>query len=581
MNEMKKMKFTAILLSMCCLGGVLAGCGSDTAKTASSEPAETQSVASEAPAASADADGFVGLEDRTPVTLTLFEKDVTEDIEFTDPIAQKITELTGVTLKIEHAVGGDEQAIPLMIASGDYPDMIYAKGDVNKLIDAGALLPLDDLIEEKGDNLKYLYGDMMQRLKFSQDNPTIYTVGCYGVSTALWKTDGVMQIQNAVLKDQGYPLINTIDKYEAALQAYKDKYPQIEGQDTIGLCLMGSDWRWLITVGNIAGAAAGIFDDGEWSINDDTGEAKYKYLEPGVKEYMKWLCHMNDIGLLDPESFTHQEDVYYAKLASGRVLGSATPDWGTGDAKKALIAAGLEERTMAALNVTLNEDIESQFSKDPGFSGGQGIAICASSENADRAFEFLDWMASDEAQVLNNWGIEGVNYTIDENGKRQLTEEMQQQKVSDKDFVKKTGVGKYTYPFPQRGDGAVDPTGNYYSTNSPEQVEAEFTETEKETLKAYGKELWVDFFPARDSLPVSKHGQAWQFSIPSDSDLAIFNKKSEDYIKQAVTQAILGKPEDFDAAWDTIMAKLDEMGVAEANAQMTQYTKDTIAFWNN
>lgn len=576
---MKKMKFTAILLSLVCVGSALVGCGGQTATT--SDSANAGETTTETATGEPDADGFVGLADRTPVTLTLFEKDVTEDVEFTDPIAKKITELTGVTLKVEHAVGGDEQAIPLMIASGDYPDMIYAKGDTNKLIDAGAIIPLEDMIEEKGDNLKNLYGNMLQRLKFSQDDPSIYTVGCYGVSTALWKSDGVMQIQNAVLKDQGYPEIRTIDEYEAAMQAYKDKYPQIEGQDTIGLCLMGSDWRWLITVGNVASAAAGIFDDGEWAINDETGEAKYKYLDPNVKEYMKWLCHMNDIGLLDPESFTHQEDVYFAKLASGRVLGSATPDWGTNNAKQALISAGLEDRTMAALNITVNKDIESQFSKDPGFSGGQGIAICESSENKEKAFEFLDWMASDEAQVLVNWGIEGENYTIDENGKRVLTDEMQKQKIEDKDFVKKTGVGKYLYPFPQRGDGAVDPTGNYYSTNSPEQVEAEFTATEKETLAKYGKKLWVDFFPARESLPVSKHGQAWQFSIPSDGDLAIFNKKSEDYIKQAVTQAILGKPEDFDAAWDKILADLDAMGVQQANEQMTQYTKDTIAFWNN
>ena len=57
---------------------------------------------------------------------------------------------TGIKLELSHPVGGDEQAIPLMIASGDYPDMIYSKGDLNKLIDAGAAIPLDDLIEEKG-----------------------------------------------------------------------------------------------------------------------------------------------------------------------------------------------------------------------------------------------------------------------------------------------------------------------------------------------------------------------------------------------------------------------------------------------
>ena len=92
-----------------------------------------------------------------------------------------------------------------------------------------------------------------------------------------------------------------------------------------------------------------------------------------------------------------------------------------------------------------------------------GIAISSTSKNKDRAFQFLDWMASDEAQVLVNWGIEGKHYKV-ENGKRVLLPEVQQQRNTDKDFKKKTGIGQYIYPFPQRGDGVVDSTGNTYTT---------------------------------------------------------------------------------------------------------------------
>ncbi|ADZ82744.1 ABC transporter substrate-binding protein [Cellulosilyticum lentocellum] len=575
---MKKRKFVCLLAAMSLFGSMLTGCGGNGGKeTVASPEASTEA----SPSASADASGFVGLEDRTPVTLKIFMKDITEDIEFTDPVAEKIKELTGVTLEIEHAVGGDEQAIPLMIASGDYPDMIFAKGDTGLLVDAGALIPLNDFIEEKGTNTKALYGDMIQRLKYSEADPNIYTMGTYGVHTAAWKTDGVMQIQHAILKDQGYPEIKTIAQYEEAIKAYKDKYPQINGQDTIGLTLMGSDWRWLITVGNVASAASGIPDDGEWAIDDNAQTAVYKYLAPGVKDYMKWLNHMNDIGLLDPESFTQQEDVYFAKLASGRVLGTATPEWGTGESKKALVAAGMEERTTAPLAVTVSEEFTPAVTKDYGFSGGHGIGICASSENQEKAFEFLDWMCSEEAQILINWGLEGENYTYDANGKRQLTPEMAAARISDKDFTKKTGITKYVYPFPQQGNGGIDSTGNRFTLDNKETIIEQMTATEKETLKAYGKELWTDFFPTPEELGVSKHGQAWQFNIPSDGNLQVFNQKSQDYIQQAVTQAILGKPADFDAAWDTILAKLDEIGVEEANAEMTKLTQEKIRFWGN
>lgn len=580
---MKKKKFMAMLVITSMLGSTLVGCGKDAAQAdASASPSESTEASTEpSPSATADADGFVGLADRTPTTLRVFYKDQLEDIEFTDPVAEKIKELTGVTLEIEHAVGGDEQAIPLMIASGDYPDLIFAKGDTGLLVDAEALIPLDDYIEEKGTNMKALYGDNLQRLKYSEADPTIYTAGTYGVNTENWETDGSMQIQHAVLKDQGYPEIKTIYQYEEAIQKYIDKYPQINGQDTIGLTLMGSDWRWLITVGNVASATAGIPDDGEWKIDDNTETAVYKYFDPGVKEYMKWLNHMNAIGLLDPESFTHQEDVYFAKLASGRVLGTATPTWGTGDSKKALVGAGMEERTTAPLPVTISEDVKTSVMKSYGFSGGHGLGICATSENKDKAFEFLDWMCSDEAQILINWGIEGVNYSYDANGVRRLTPEAETAFKTDKDFAKKTGVTKYQYPFPQQGDGAVDPSGNFYTIKNKEQVIANMTATDKETLAAYGKELWIDFFPTPEELGKSKHGQAWQFNIGADSELAIFNQKSEDYVKQAATQAILGNPDNFDAAWDEMLAKFTDMGVESANNEMTKLTQEKIRFWAN
>lgn len=587
---MKMRKFITGVLLVTMVGAMGVGCGNSQNSTANTSSESTngekteESTNTETAEAQntgeADADGFVGLEDRTPTTLRVFYADQTEDIEFTDPIAEKIKELTGITLEIEHAVGGDEQAIPLMIASGDYPDLIFAKGDTGLLVDAGALVPLQDMIEEKGDHIKELYGDNLKRLKYSEEDPSIYTFGAYGVNAVSWETDGNMQIQHAVLKELGYPEIKTIYQYEDAIKQYIEKHPQIDGQDTIGLTLMGSDWRWLITVGNVASATAGIPDDGEWKIDDETETAEYKYFDEGVKEYMKWLNHMNAIGLLDPESFTQQEDVYYAKLASGRVLGTATPSWGTNDSKKALVAAGKEERTTAPLPVTISEDIKPAVRKNYGFSGGHGLGICATSENIDRAFEFMNWMCSDEAQILVNWGIEGVDYEYDENGIRRLTAERENMFKTDKDFAKKTGITKYAYPYPQQGDGSIDKTGNYYTLKSKEQIIANMTETEKETLKAYGKELWIDFFPTPEELGVSKHGQAWQFNIPSDSELAIFNQKSEDYVKQAATQIILGSPDNFDAAWDEMLAKFKEMGVDEANAEMTRLTQEKIRFWS-
>lgn len=513
-----------------------------------------------------------------PVTLSLFIADLSEDKTFDDPVAKKITEKTGVILELEHPVGGDEQAIPLMIASGDYPDMIFAKGDIGKLIEAGGVIKLDDLIEEKGDNLKAMYGEQLDRLKNSIDDPSIYTVGTYGVESAYWATSGTTSIQLEVLRELGYPEIKTVEDYENALTEYIKKYPEIDGQKTLGLSLLGSDWRWLITVGNPAGFSLGIPDDGQWAINDETGEAQYKFMLPEIKEYFKWLNHMNDIGLLDPESFTHTHETYIAKLSSGRVLGIADQDWDYGDADKALVADGKEWRTYAPLPVTLNNEYKSQGLKDYGFSGGWGISISSTSKHPDKAFEFLDWMASEEAQILVNWGIEGVNYDMVD-GKRVLKADDVVRRSSDINYSKETGVGYYVYPYPQWGNGAVDSTGNSITPDSQADLIANYNAAEKEVISAYGMESWIDWFPSTEELGVSNHGAAFNYVIPSGSALEITQKKADDLTEQKITQAILGKPADFDAAWEKMQQELLDMGIEDANKDMTKITQDVMKLW--
>lgn len=513
-----------------------------------------------------------------PVTLSFFTADLTEDKSFDDPVAKKITEETGVILDIQHPVGGDEQAIPLMIASGDYPDMIFAKGDIGKLIDAGGIIKLDDLIEEKGENIKAMYGDQLDRLRNSIDDPSIYNVGTYGVNNANWSTSGTMSLQLDVLRELGYPEIKTIYDYEEALKEYIEKHPEIDGQKTIGLSLLGSDWRWLITVGNPAGFAMGIPDDGQWAINDETGETTYKFTLPEIKEYYKWLNHMNDIGLLDPESFTHTYDTYISKLSSGRVLGIADQDWNIGDADKALVADGKEWRTYAPLPVTLSEEYQSQGLKDYGFAGGWGISISSTSEHQEKAFEFLDWMASEEAQILTNWGIEGENYDVVD-GKRVVQEDDNERKQSDVNYSKETGVGYYLYPFPQWGNAALDSNGDSISPDTEQDIIDNFNSAENEVLAEYGMENWIDWFPPTEELGVSNHGAAANYTISTDSDLAVIQQKADDLTEQRITQAILGKPADFDAAWESIQQDLVDLGIDKANEEMTQMTKDVMELW--
>ncbi|WP_026486915.1 ABC transporter substrate-binding protein [Caldanaerobius polysaccharolyticus] len=559
---MKKFKALSVLLVLALLMTFLtAGCKKSEIKSTSTTSKQTS--------------------DKSPITFTFFNADGSFSDDFKNPVAKEITKRTGVTLKIDYPVGQTgEQRISLMIASGKYPDLIYAKGDTPKLIEAGALIPLDDLIEKYGPNIKKLYGPYLNRLKYSKDDPHIYTLGAYGVGSAIWQPSPTFYIQLAVLKELGYPKLTTLQDFEDAIKKYKEKHPTIDGQPTIGLSLLADDWRWLISVGNPSGFALGYPDDGQWAVNQQTYEATYKFLLPGMKDYYKWLNHMWAEGLIDRESFTQKYDQYKAKIASGRVLGLADAEWDFGEAETALLRDGKPERTYAPLPIVLNSSIKHPGMRDPGYSGGWGIGITTSCKDPVRAIKFLDWMASDEAQILNNWGIEGVNYKIAD-GKRVIPEEEWQKRNTDPNYSKKTGVGLYVYPFPQRGDGVKDPTGQYYTVNSEETIIKNYNSAEKEALAAYGVKMWRDLFPPTSDFKVSPYGVAYQIPIPNSSDLTVIQKKADDYCQKAIPQAIMTDPSKFDAAWDKIQKDLKAMGIEKANQEMTKLIKERIELWNS
>ncbi len=421
-------------------------------------------------------------DDTSPVTLTFFGGDASSNWNnMKDAIGQEIIKKTGVTLNGEHAVNGrSEEKFALMAASGEYPDLVYPKSDVGKLVDAGALIDLTDLIDKYGPNIKKVYGDYFNRIKYSNDDPAIYTIPTnLGVDHIAFDAQAGFEIQHQALEKLGYPKIRTVQDFEKALKDYVALYPTTNGQPTIPLSLDAEDWKIQITVTNPAVTATGGPDDGEYYIDPKTRKAILHYKRPEEREYFRWLNHMYNEGLLDKDTFVQKSDQYKSKIAAGRVIGLIDQEWNYQDAENALKAAGKDEFTYAHFPVTLSEKYEDHSLQPLGFDAAYGIGITTSCKNPVRAIKFLDFLASDEGQILRNWGIEGQHYKV-ENGKRVIPPDVQQRKNTDNSaFMRESGIGLYWIWGPHYGDGIKDPSGNYYTTNYPEMITENYSRAEK------------------------------------------------------------------------------------------------------
>ena len=226
------------------------------------------------PSATPNSTNATNSNDSTPITFSMYSADPNQDWDdMQSGVGKKIKEKTGVTLKIEFPVGPSDQKVGLMASSGEYPDLVMAKGDTRKLIDAGAMLDLTPLIDKYGPNIKKVYGDYLKRLRLSNDDHAIYQLPTAQVNQKYFDSEGGFELQHQVLKELGYPKIKTLQDYENAIKAYKEKHPTMDGKPTIGLSLIADDWRILISVTNPAFYTTGAPDDGEFYIDPKTYEA--------------------------------------------------------------------------------------------------------------------------------------------------------------------------------------------------------------------------------------------------------------------------------------------------------------------
>ena len=515
------------------------------------------------------------------MVLSMYSEDLKLEYEsFTSPVAKEITKRTGVKLDIQFPNEGIAEKINLMISSGEYPDLIMIK-DTSLMVEAGAYIDLAPLIDAYGPNIKKLYSGSMNRLKFSPEDPAIYVLPTKPVNEQRWRPEMGFQLQHDVVKTLGYPKLETVHDFEKAIKTYMAKNPTINGQPTLGITFVNEDWRWKISLGNGAGFATGAPDDGNWYVDPVTHEAIYRFLRPEEKAYYQWLNRMYHEGLIDPDSFVQDYEAYAAKIASGRVIGLIDPFWHYDYAEKILKANNEPHRMYGRYPIQMDATTKAADFRDVGYIGGYGVGISKNCKDPVAAIKFLDFMASEEGQILRNWGIENVHYFYDVNQVRRFYPEELEKQRKDADYYMKTGIETYVYPFPTWGNGNLDSTGNPYSPDNEDIATSTYSYIEKEVLSAYGVSTWAELYPSSEEIEASSWGQAWDIPIPSSSNVRESLENCDQIMKEGLVKLILSPPDQFEDHWTVMMQALEQAGVHEMGKAFTELVKQRIAFWKN
>jgi putative aldouronate transport system substrate-binding protein len=300
------------LLLLCPVATLMAGGGQESAATAAVKVAET---------------GFPIVEEK--ITLKGFSRLEPQNGPYEEMTLWKdYEEMTNIHIEWETpGLDNVTERKNLLMASGDVPDFfiksVLTEGDVLKYGEAGVIVPLEDMIDKWGPNIKKMF--------------ELYP----SVKAGITAPDGhIYSLPNMITFARGvvfrYPLVNikwlerlelepakTSEEFLNMLRAFRDNDANNNGDPADEIPF--SAHNMVLGFRGICGmfgvnyeVAYGDPNLGRYPMKIENGKVHIQLTDDSMKEALQYYHTMYQEKLLDQEIFIHTKKEYFAKLAAGR-----------------------------------------------------------------------------------------------------------------------------------------------------------------------------------------------------------------------------------------------------------------------
>ncbi|KHL97312.1 sugar ABC transporter substrate-binding protein [Paenibacillus sp. IHB B 3415] len=304
----------------------------------------------------------------------------------------------------------------LLVNSGDAPYIIPKTYDESAFVATGQIVPVSDWVQYMPNYMKAVKDWGMEedlKAKLKED-------GKYYVLPGMWEIAG-----------GGYSYIIRKDVFEAAgvdvegqqgNWTYEDFYEAMKKvKDFTGSNYVISDQFKGDSALNIAAVQYGV--TAGWGLSNglvfDQDKQQFVFADASddFKDYLGYFNKLVNEGIMDPESFTQEDDAAQAKFFKGDTY----------------VISGIYQ-VMADFKSKMQvPDSELYMITQPGGPKGKlqvetsrlenGIMISQNAlddlgeEEFIKMLRFVDWFwYSNEGQMLSLWGVEGETYTLDADG---------------------------------------------------------------------------------------------------------------------------------------------------------------------
>ncbi|WP_139994201.1 extracellular solute-binding protein [Paenibacillus paridis] len=339
-----------------------------------------------------------------------------------DPVAKNIEEATGykVTYEMLPAESSDEK-LNLMVANKQNFDIMkLGSAQFYKLATAGALEPLNDLIDSQGPNIKAaIKEDSWESVTI---DGKIYAIPETGSGISVGEELVVRQdwmdelgLKHPTTPDELYEVLKAIKKA-------KNIVPLTGTKDSI--------------YGDIA-AAFGVLND--W--NDVDGKLLHKAELPQMKEFLTYMNKLYSEGLLDSEMPINTSAKAIEKFSSGNAAMIKLAWWSASSGEAALVK-NFPEAKIGIIPYLVGKDGKSSIGVN--LATTWFIAIPKISKHKEHAIKLLDTKLKKDIFIKLAIGEEGVHHEVKDGKYYPILPKFNDDLTNASSYM--TGVNEYDYP---------------------------------------------------------------------------------------------------------------------------------------
>ena len=326
-----------------------------------------------------------------------------------------IKEKFNINLEVQPIPASDyDTKISTVLASGQMPDIIggLQSEKLLKYAPTGMFLNLTEYKDYAPDYFDLMYGDdrAAETKKVESDG------SLFGFQKCEYNRIAVAQmvaIRTDLLEEIGVEEPTTFEEYYDDLLKIKEKHPDMYGFGTRnGTNYLVGSFAYALGTGGFPTFATtrGMYYEPE-SDSYVYGPTSEKFTR-----VVEFLQNAYKDGLLDPDYATMTKDDLFEKASSGKLMSVYDNNSFVGRVYNPALQEIDANAKFDILKPMANEDGNTRSYRYEKDWPNNNSVISVRTKYPERVVELLNWMYTEEGRMSTNFGEEGVNYTVDEDG---------------------------------------------------------------------------------------------------------------------------------------------------------------------